>query len=35
VPFPVSAQDAVDVMTVIELAQRSNDEGVRLPFRAR
>jgi scyllo-inositol 2-dehydrogenase (NADP+) len=33
VPFPVSAQDAVDVMTVIELAQRSNDEGVRLPFK--
>ncbi|APR34101.1 oxidoreductase [Paraburkholderia sp. SOS3] len=32
-PFPVSAQDAVDVMTVIELAQRSNDEGVRLPFK--
>ncbi|CAB3765108.1 oxidoreductase [Paraburkholderia humisilvae] len=32
-PFPVSAQDAVDVMTVIELAQRSDNEGVRLPFR--
>ncbi|HEY4352577.1 MAG TPA: oxidoreductase, partial [Paraburkholderia sp.] len=33
VAFPVNAQDAVDVMTVIELAQRSNDEGVRLPFK--
>ena len=32
VPFPVSAQDAVDVMTVIELADRSEKEGVRLPF---
>jgi predicted dehydrogenase len=32
VPFPVSAQDAVDVMTIIELAARSSDEGIRLPF---
>ncbi|CAB3768033.1 oxidoreductase [Paraburkholderia solisilvae] len=32
-PFPVSAQDAVDVMTVIELADRSEREGVRLPFK--
>jgi predicted dehydrogenase len=32
-PFPVSAQDAVDVMTVIELAHRSDSEGVRLPFK--
>ncbi|MFC0402557.1 oxidoreductase [Paraburkholderia rhizosphaerae] len=31
-PFPVSAQDAVDVMTVIELAHRSNHEGARLRF---
>ena len=30
--FPVSAQDAVDVMTIIELAARSSEEGVRLPF---
>ncbi|MEX3935919.1 oxidoreductase [Paraburkholderia phymatum] len=30
-PFPVSAQDAVDVMTIIELAARSDEEGVRLP----
>ncbi len=30
--FPVSADDAVDVMTVIELANRSAREGVRLPF---
>nr|WKF57751.1 putative oxidoreductase YdgJ [Paraburkholderia busanensis] len=32
VKFPVSAQDAVDVMTVIELAARSSEEGLRLPF---
>jgi predicted dehydrogenase len=32
VKFPVSAQDAVDVMSVIELAARSSEEGVRLPF---
>ena len=32
VKFPVSAQDAVDVMTIVELAARSSDEGVRLPF---
>ncbi|MFM0338788.1 oxidoreductase [Paraburkholderia fungorum] len=32
VKFPVSAQDAVDVMTVVELAARSSDEGARLGF---
>ena len=32
VAFPVTAQDAVDVMTIIELAARSSEEGVRLPF---
>jgi predicted dehydrogenase len=32
VPFPVSAQDAVDVMTIIELAARSSEQGTRLPF---
>jgi scyllo-inositol 2-dehydrogenase (NADP+) len=32
VKFPVSAQDAVDVMTIIELATQSSEEGVRLPF---
>ena len=32
VKFPVSAQDAVDVMSVVELAARSSDEGVRLGF---
>lgn len=32
-PFPVSAADAVDVMAIIELANRSEQEGVRLPFR--
>jgi scyllo-inositol 2-dehydrogenase (NADP+) len=32
VKFPVSPQDAVDVMTIIELAARSSDEGTRLPF---
>lgn len=32
VKFPVSAQEAVDVMTIIELAARSSEEGVRLPF---
>jgi scyllo-inositol 2-dehydrogenase (NADP+) len=30
--FPVSPQDAVDVMTIIELAARSEAEGRRLPF---
>jgi len=30
--FPVSAQDAVDVMTIIDLALRSDAEGKRLPF---
>lgn len=31
-PFPVAPQDAVDVMTVIDLALRSDAEGRRLPF---
>lgn len=31
-PFPVSPQDAIDVMTIIELAERSAREGRRLPF---
>lgn len=31
-PFPVTPQDAVDVMTIIELAERSAFEGRRLPF---
>jgi scyllo-inositol 2-dehydrogenase (NADP+) len=31
-PFPVSAHDAVDVMTIIELAAQSEAEGRRLPF---
>ncbi len=31
-PFPVTAQDAVDVMTIIELAAQSEREGRRLPF---
>lgn len=31
-PFPVSAQDAVDVMTIIELANRSAEEGRTLAF---
>ncbi|KVE26544.1 oxidoreductase [Burkholderia singularis] len=31
-PVPVAAQDAVDVMTVIELAERSEREGRRVPF---
>jgi predicted dehydrogenase len=31
-PFPVTAQDAVDVMTIIDLAIRSNAEGRRLDF---
>ncbi len=31
-PFPVTPQDAVDVMTIIELADRSAREGRRLPF---
>lgn len=30
--FPVRPQDAVDVMTIIELAARSEEEGRRLPF---
>ncbi|WP_027793050.1 oxidoreductase [Paraburkholderia acidipaludis] len=32
VPFPVSPQDAIDVMTVIELAIQSAAEGRTLPF---
>ncbi|MGA7779766.1 MAG: oxidoreductase [Paraburkholderia sp.] len=31
-PFPVTPQDAIDVMTIIELAARSEMEGLRLPF---
>ncbi|RKP45590.1 oxidoreductase [Trinickia fusca] len=31
-PFPVTPQDAVDVMTIIELAEQSAREGRRLPF---
>jgi scyllo-inositol 2-dehydrogenase (NADP+) len=31
-PFPVTAQDAVDVMTIIDLALRSDAEGRRLVF---
>ncbi|MEX3956128.1 oxidoreductase [Trinickia sp. EG282A] len=31
-PFPVTPQDAVDVMTIIELAERSAREGRRLTF---
>ncbi|KVR32009.1 oxidoreductase [Burkholderia ubonensis] len=31
-PFPVSPQDAVDAMTIIELAAQSEHEGRRLPF---
>jgi scyllo-inositol 2-dehydrogenase (NADP+) len=31
-PFPVSAQDAVDVMTIIELAMQSDAEGRRVEF---
>jgi scyllo-inositol 2-dehydrogenase (NADP+) len=31
-PFPVTPQDAVDVMTIIELAEISAREGRRLPF---
>ena len=30
--IPCQPQDAVDVMTIIELAARSSEEGVRLPF---
>ena len=30
--FPVPAQDAVDVMAIIDLALRSDAEGVRVPF---
>ncbi|MQR01844.1 oxidoreductase [Glaciimonas soli] len=31
-PFPVTAQDAVDVMTIIDLAIQSDAEGRRIPF---
>ncbi|MBN3819514.1 Gfo/Idh/MocA family oxidoreductase, partial [Paraburkholderia sp. Se-20369] len=31
-PFPVTPQDAVDVMTIIELAAQSEHDGRRLPF---
>ncbi len=31
-PFPITPQDAIDVMTIIELANRSAEEGRRLPF---
>jgi scyllo-inositol 2-dehydrogenase (NADP+) len=31
-PFPITPQDAVDVMTIIELAAQSEAEGRRLPF---
>jgi predicted dehydrogenase len=31
-PFPVTPQDAVDVMTIIELANESARDGRRLPF---
>jgi scyllo-inositol 2-dehydrogenase (NADP+) len=31
-PFPVSSQDAVDVMTIIELAMQSDAEGRRVAF---
>lgn len=31
-PFPVTPQDAVDVMAIIELAAQSEREGRRLPF---
>src|SRR5450830_1008867 len=31
-PFPIAAQDAVDVMTIIDLAIRSDAEGRRLQF---
>ena len=34
-PFPISPQDAVDVMTIIELALHSHASGQRLPFPAR
>ena len=32
VPFPVTPDDAVDVMTLIELARSSHEQGQRLPF---
>jgi scyllo-inositol 2-dehydrogenase (NADP+) len=32
VPFPVTPAEAVDVMTVIELARASHEQGRRLPF---
>ncbi|TKC89184.1 oxidoreductase [Trinickia terrae] len=31
-PFPVTPQDAIDVMTIIDLANQSAEEGKRLPF---
>jgi hypothetical protein len=31
-PFPITSQDAVDVMTIIDIAIRSNAEGRRLDF---
>ncbi len=31
-PFPVTSQDAIDVMTIIDIAIRSNAEGRRLDF---
>ncbi|QCP47731.1 oxidoreductase [Trinickia violacea] len=31
-PFPVTPQHAIDVMTIIELANQSAEEGRRLPF---
>jgi hypothetical protein len=31
-PFPVTPQDAVDVMTIIDLAIQSDAEGRRLQF---
>jgi scyllo-inositol 2-dehydrogenase (NADP+) len=31
-PFPVTPEDAVDVMTIIDLAIRSDAEGRRLDF---
>ncbi len=34
-PFPVTPQDAVDTMTIIELAKQSQDEGRRLDFVSR
>jgi scyllo-inositol 2-dehydrogenase (NADP+) len=34
-PFPVTPQDAVDVMTIIELAMQSDREGKRVAFARR